>query len=68
MTQTERLIDFLKVNGSIDPIQAWEQLGIYRLGARVFDAKKKGLNIITERKPVLNRFGESCEVGLYRLV
>lgn len=65
MTQKERLLHYLKINHEIDPLQAWTQLGIYRLSAVVHDLKKDGHNIKTERKQVKNRFGEDCSVGKY---
>ena len=68
MTQCERLLSYLEVNGQIDPLESWEQLGIYRLGARIFDLKNQGYDIVTENKTVLNRFNEGCRVALYRLI
>ena len=68
MTQCERLLSYLELNGQIDPLEAWEQLGCYRLSARIKDLKNHGHNIITEHKTVLNRFNEGCRVALYRLV
>ena len=66
-TQTSRLIKYLEANGTINPLQAWQELGIYRLGARIFDAKKLGYNIQSGRVSVKNQFGESCLVAEYRL-
>ena len=68
MTQNTRLLSYLELNGTIDPLESWEQLGIYRLGARIFDLKNQGYNIQTENKTVLNRFNEGCRVALYRLI
>ena len=66
-TQTQRLIQYLEANETINPLQAWLELGIYRLGARIFDAKKLGYNIQSSRVNVKNQFGESCLVAEYRL-
>ena len=66
-TQTSRLIKYLEANGTINPLQAWQELGIYRLGARIFDAKKLGYNIQSGRVSVKNKFGESCLVAEYKL-
>jgi hypothetical protein len=47
---------------------AWNELGIYRLGARVWDLKhKRGYNITKRLVTVQNRFGEDCKVAQYRL-
>lgn len=66
-TQTERLLSYLQQNGSIDPMTAWVELGVYRLGARIFDLKAAGHNITTGTKKVKNRFDEDCRVALYTL-
>lgn len=65
-TQAQRLLEHLKV-APITPMQAWVQLGIYRLGARVFDLKKQGHSISTTLVDVQNQFGETCRVAQYRL-
>lgn len=67
MTQDQRLLDYLKLNKEIDPLQAWQELGIYRLAACIFNLRKQGHNIISNRKKVQNRFGENCNVARYRL-
>jgi len=66
MNQEKRLLDYLRDNNEIDPLQAWHELGIYRLSAVIFKLRKKGHNIISNRKTVHNRFGEKCRVARYR--
>jgi hypothetical protein len=66
-TQNARLLDYLREGRSIDPLTSWTQLGIYRLGARVFDLRQAGYNIVSSRKAVRNRFGESISVASYKL-
>ena len=66
-TQNARLLAYLKAHRQIDPMTAWRELGIYRLGARVFDLREAGHNIESTRVPVENRFGEECRVALYKL-
>jgi hypothetical protein len=67
MSQCDRLLARLK-RGPITPMEAWSELGIYRLGARVFDLKASGHEIDRELVPVSNRFGEECRVAQYRLI
>jgi hypothetical protein len=67
MTQNDRLLHYLDTHDGIDPLTAWSELGIYRLGARVFDLKKRGINIKTEDKTVYNRFNEPCVVAWYKI-
>jgi len=68
MTQRQRLKEYLETHKSITPLQSWNELGIYRLSAVVFDLKKEGCNIVTGRAKVRNKWGEVCEVGEYSLV
>ena len=67
MTQDQRLLDYLKDNKHIDPLQAWQELGIYRLSACVFRLRQEGWEIETEFKNVLNRFDEKCHVANYKM-
>ena len=45
--QTTLIIEHLQNNPRIDPITALKKYGIFRLSARIFDAKEKGFNIKT---------------------
>lgn len=66
--QCDRLLDYLTQRGPIDPMTAWTELGIYRLGARVFDLKAAGHAITKTMVLVKNRFNEDCRVAQYQLV
>ena len=50
MTQAEMVLDYIQKNGSIDPLRAFTDLGILRLGTRIFDLRAEGHHIITETK------------------
>jgi hypothetical protein len=67
MTQNERVLFWLKNHKGLEPLSAWTELGIYRLGARIFDLKKQGHNISSTKIKVMNKFGEECEVAYYQL-
>ncbi len=67
MSQCERLLARLK-RGPITPLEAWSELGIYRLGARVYDLKEQGHEITREMVAVSNKFGEECRVAQYTLL
>lgn len=66
-SQNERLLNYLKTHKTINPLEAWSELGIYRLGARVWDLRAMGYNIQQDRIKVFNRFKEVCRVAEYRL-
>lgn len=67
--QNKRLLDYLRDTSghSITPLESWELLGIYRLGARVWDLKRAGIVIRSELVEVRNQFGETCRVARYTL-
>lgn len=67
MSQHERLDAYLKTRQPITPLQAWTELGIYRLAACVHILKTKGVKINVELVKVSNQFGELCRVAEYRL-
>ena len=66
--QNERLLAYLQEHGSIGPFESWKEIGIYRLGARIWDLKQQGHRIVRELEKVPNQFGETCRVARYRLV
>ena len=66
-TQAGRLLAFLRTGKPIDPLTAWRALGIYRLGARVFDLRRAGFTITDDRLVIRNRFNEVVRVATYKL-
>lgn len=66
-TQAGRLLDYLMSGRAIDPMQAWSELGIYRLSARVHELREQGYSIVNQGRTVKNRYGEDCKVASYRL-
>lgn len=67
MKQTERLGQYLKYYGKINPLDAWVTLGIYRLSAAIHQLRKAGWKINTIFIDVRNQFGEKVEVATYVL-
>lgn len=47
-SQTKLIEQHLKAGKAITPIDALNLYGCFRLGARIYDLKEKGLDIITE--------------------
>lgn len=67
-TQVEKVIKYLKDFGSITSLQAFNDLGITQLGARIFEAKKRyGYEIDGDFIRVKNRYGEKCSIKRYTL-
>lgn len=67
MTQAERVLRHLKDFGSITPVEALAEYGVMRLGARIWDLKHEGHDIVTEREEGRNRYGERTAYARYRL-
>lgn len=65
MNQVERLEAHFKAHGSIEPLEAWQKLGIYRLSEVVRKLRAEGNCIETETVKVKNCFGEDVEFGRY---
>ncbi len=65
--QQGRLLTYLREHKTIQPLVAWERLGIYRLAAVIHRLRKDGHDIVTEEIDVKNTFGERVRVARYRL-
>lgn len=63
--QAERVMDYMKHNGSITSLQAINDLGITRLSSVIFDMKAEGWDILDRFITVQNRYGEDCRVKQY---
>lgn len=48
INQKRLIIDYMREYGSIEPMQALSDLGVYRLGSRIHDLRSEGYNIRTE--------------------
>lgn len=50
MTQNEKVLDYIRTQGSITAMEAFKNLGITRLSARIYDLRRSGVKIVQERK------------------
>lgn len=64
--QCRRVLEFVKEHGSINPMQAMNELGIMRLSARINDLKWMGFPFCRDLISVKNRFGEPVRYASYR--
>lgn len=67
-TQCQRILDYMKQYGSITSWEAYRDLSITQLGARLFELKKQGYLFEKERIATTNRMGEKTHYDKYRLV
>lgn len=58
MSQCEKIVRYMKDFGSITTMQAFDDLDITRLSARIYDLKALGYKIKTETVKRRNRYGE----------
>lgn len=68
ITQKDRIINYIRQFGSISSFEAYANLGITQLGARIDQLKKEGFKFRTEWESNTNRFGEKTEYKRYYLV
>lgn len=66
-TQKDRIINYIRQFGSISSFEAYANLGITQLGARIDQLKKEGYEFKTEWETGQNRFGERTDYKRYYL-
>ena len=64
-SQRQRLKDYLDKGQSINPLQAFNQIGTMKLSTRVSELIDEGYPISKEWVTVQNRFGEDVRVMKY---
>ena len=67
MTQCEKIIDYMERFGSITPMDAFMDLGITRLSARIYDIRNAGTEVNGELESARNRFGDRVHYMRYSL-
>lgn len=68
MSQTERIIKYLKERGKITSFEAYAYLGITQLGARIDDLQKQGYVFKKEQKTGKDRYGKPTRFVEYSLM
>lgn len=68
VTQKDRIINYIREFGSISTKEAFDDLGIARLGARIFELKREGYSFVEEWDEVKNRYGEQTSFKRFYLV
>lgn len=66
-TQCEKIIKYISDFGSITAYEAFIDLGITQLAARIFELKRKGYKFATKYKSAKNRYGEPVSFKVYTL-
>jgi hypothetical protein len=65
-TQCEEILTYLEHHGSITPLEALQELGCFRLAARIHDIEQKGYTVPRKTVEVIGRVnGRKCHVTEY---
>ncbi len=67
MGQCERVLKYMQDFDTINPLQALGDLGVMRLGARIWDLRHQGHHISRRMVTGKNRYGEAVSYAEYRL-
>lgn len=65
MRHTEKLLDWFARRKTITSLEAINDLGIHRLGARILELRQDGHAIRTEIITTRNRHGDVCHPARY---
>lgn len=68
VSQCERIIEYMQKHGSITQLEAYLDIGCWRLASRISDLKNRGYAIKREMITVKNRYGEKVPVARYSFV
>lgn len=68
ITQKDRILKYIRDFGSISSWEAYSELGITQLGARIDNLKKEGYMFKAEWESSKNRYGDKVEYKRYYLV
>ena len=65
--QQQRVLTHLQKHGTIQPLQAWTDLGIYRLSDVIFKLREHH-NIITKQTKSFNKYQEVVKFATYEYI
>lgn len=66
-TQKERVLDYMQEFGSITAMEAFKDLGVMQLSARLVELENQGYCFKKEQESAFNRFGEKVYYTRYSL-
>ena len=64
-TQAERVLEYIKKFGGITTLEAFRDLGVTRLSARIYELRARNINIESTNVTSKNRYGENCTYAKY---
>lgn len=67
-SKTNDVIMHLLKHGSISQREAVKYYDLYRLSSVIYELRQRGMNIITEKKPFISKYGTKSEFAIYHLI
>ena len=67
MNQSDRIMKYIHEFGSITSLDAFRDLGITRLSARIHELRESGVEFDMTREKAKNRYGEPVSYNRYSL-
>ena len=68
MSDSEKILEYLKTNGSITSWEAIQHFRCTRLSGRIYDLRKRGFNITATTEESVDTNGEKVRYARYSLV
>lgn len=68
ISQNDKVLQFMKMNGSISSMQAFKYLGVTRLSARIADLRERGVKIISKTVYTRSKDDTPIHYSVYSLV
>lgn len=66
-SQEDMILQYMEDFGSITPAEAMDEIGCYRLGARIWDLKHRGHRIKTKMVERVNKYGRKVRFASYSI-
>lgn len=67
ITQKDRIINYIREFGSITSLEAYKDLGVTQLGARLKELQEQGYTFTTKWESSQNRYGDKTDYKRYYL-
>lgn len=67
MTQTEKIMEYMKTHDGITSMEAFRELNITRLASRIHDLRRAGVDIYNQKQVSVNREGKAVYYDRYKL-
>ncbi len=68
ITQEDRVVQYISDFGSITSLEAFKDLGITRLSAKIFNLKAEGYIFEDETMTCVNRYGDKVHYKKYKII